>query len=90
VDVRTSTQDTALAHTSLNAELQPTNQKAQNLIGLFALTLPNDYHPQRIHVLFEMFPHGRHRELEQEDVRHYRLRMAQYPFRKKLQDAPYE
>jgi len=50
----TSTQDTALAHNSLNVELQPVRQGAQNLIGLFALTLPNDYHGQRIQALFEM------------------------------------
>ena len=49
-----STRDTALAHISLNVELQPVRQRAQNLIGLFALTPPNDYHGRTIHVLFEM------------------------------------
>lgn len=65
--METSTRDTALAHISLNVELQPIRQTAQNLIGLFALTLPNDYHGQRTRVLFEMFPHGRHKESEQSD-----------------------
>jgi len=50
---------------SLNAELQPIRQTAQKLISLFALTFPNDYRGQRIHVLFEMFPHGRQKESEQ-------------------------
>ena len=61
----TSTRDTALAHISLNVAWQPVRQRAHNLIGLFALTLPNDCHGRRIHVLFEMLHHGRHKESEQ-------------------------
>lgn len=57
--------DTVLVHIGLNVAWQPIRQLAQKLIGLSALTYPNDYRGQKKQTLFETFANGRHKETEQ-------------------------